>query len=432
VKKVRLLSLLVVFFTILALFPATHAQAQKEVTITGWTADQNYVNYFKSRTAEWEKTHSDIKVTWNFVVKSDAPAAVLQSIAAGQAIPDMVGIERKSFNNYLAGDTLAKNFLDLSDLIKDPTQYFPAKLAEYSYKGKLYALESQLAASVFYYQPKLYKDNNLAVPTTWEEMVKDGDILGPKGIAQDFVTDDGDVFHFMLHQRGGLVFDKDGKFVLGDATNRPLAVEVATLLQKGVKNGTFSVVLGGDVWNGATIPTLYRTGKLLGSVMPDWWSSCCLEPWVQKDMSGQWTVGVPPVWAGGGHKTLTWGGTGWAISSQSPNAALAKDFLAFAYLGEESQAQKFVSINNFPWMFAAYKDTRVTDSSDPFYSGEKIGQVYAQIADDTPTWYTNQYLSGFYKGAGDNLPGLFNGTITPDQFVDAVTKATQDAIDFGS
>jgi len=228
------------------------------------------------------------------------------------------------------------------------------------------------------------------------------------------------------------VFDKDAKFVLGDETNRPLAVEVATLLQNGVKNGTFVPVLGGDVWNGATIPTLYRSGKLLGTVMPDWWSSCCLQPWVKKDMAGQWAVAVPPVWKGGGHKTLTWGGTGWAVSSQSPNAALAKEFLAFSYLGEESQAQKFVAINNFPWMFAAYKDPRVVGLADPFFSGQKIGEIYGQVADDMPTWYPSPFLAGYYKGAGDNLPALFDGKITPDQFVDAVIKATQDAIDFGN
>lgn len=430
-KNVKLLSLLVAVALLLALTPSVGVHAQKAVTITAWTADQNYVNYFKTRTAEFEKMHSDIAFTWNWVVKSDAPGSVLTAIAAGETIPDLIGMERKQFNNYMKSDILAKNFLDLTDLIPDPSQYSAAKLAIYSYQGKLYGLESQLAATVFYYQPKIYTANGLKVPTTWEEMVADGDVLGPKGIAQDIVTDDGDVFSMMLHQRGGFIIDKDGNFVLGDATNRPLAVEVATLLQKGVQNGTFMKVLGNDMWSGATISTAYRTGKLLGTVMPDWWSSCCLIPGV-KDMAGQWAVAVPPVWKAGGHKTLTWGGTGWMVSSQSPNAALAKEFLGFAYLGVESQVQKYVAINNFPWMLAAYKDPRISDLADPFYGGQKIGQVYAQIADDVPTWYPSPNLSAYYKAAGDNLPGLFDAKMTPDQFVDTVVKTTQDAINFGS
>jgi hypothetical protein len=119
------------------------------------------------------------------------------------------------------------------------------------------------------------------------------------------------------------------------------------------------------------------------------------------------------------------------VSSKSPNAALAKEFLGCAYLGVESQVQKFIAINNFPWMLAAYKDPRIADFADPFYGGQKIGQIYGQIADDTPTWYPSPFLAAYYKSSGDNLPGLFDAKITPDQFVDTVVKATQDAIDFG-
>ena len=120
------------------------------------------------------------------------------------------------------------------------------------------------------------------------------------------------------------------------------------------------------------------------------------------------------------------------MSNQSPNAALAKEFLGFAYLGTESQVLKFVAINNFPWMLSAYKDPRVAELADPFYGGQKLGQIYGQVAEDVPSWYQSQYLNNFFKAAGDNLPALFTGKLTPDQFVDAVVKTTQDAIDFGS
>src|SRR5215468_287810 len=255
-KKFRLPIMLILCVALLSLVLPAPTRAATEVKISGWTHDQLYIDYFKTRTAEFEKLHPDIKFTWDWVVKPSAPDDVLHAIAAGEPIPDLLGIERGVFGKFIKGGIIEKYFVDLTDLIKDPSQYAQSRMAIYSYNGKLYGLESSLSASVFYFQPKIYKDNGIDVPKTWEDMVAAGDKLGPKSIAQDFATDDGSWFHMMLHQRGGLVFDKDGKFVLGDDTNRPLAVEVATLLQKGVKNGTFAVVLGGDVWNGATIPTL--------------------------------------------------------------------------------------------------------------------------------------------------------------------------------
>jgi arabinosaccharide transport system substrate-binding protein len=431
VKKVNLIILLIVCLSIVGLNPTLHVRAQKEVTFTAWTHDQLYIDYFKTRTAEWEAAHPDLKVTWDFVVKPDAGNAVLQALAAGEPIPDLLGIEQGAFPNFMKDGVIEKYFVDLTDLIKDPAEYSQGRMAIYSFNGKLFALESQLAASVLYYQPKIYTDNGLEVPKTWEDMLAAGDILGPKGISQAFATDDGSFFQMLFNQRGGAIFDKDAKFVLGDETNRPLAIEVATFIQNAVKNKTFMVVLGGDVWSGATIPTAYQSGKLSGTVMPDWWSSCCLQPGV-KDMAGQWAVAVPPVWKAGGHKTLTWGGTGWAVSNQSPNADLAKDFLAFAYLGTESQVLKFKAINNFPWMLSAYKDSRVSELADPFYGGQKLGEIYGQVAEDVPAWYQSPFRASYAKAAADNLPLLFTAEITPEQFVDNVVKTTQDAIDFGN
>src|SRR5262249_7187633 len=128
VKRIRIVALLALCVALIAAALPTVVHAQKEVKISAWTADQLYVDYFKTRTAEFEKMHTDIKFTWDWVVKPDAPAAVLQALAAGETIPDMVGMERKQFNNYMKDDILSKNFLDLSDLITDPTQYSAAKL----------------------------------------------------------------------------------------------------------------------------------------------------------------------------------------------------------------------------------------------------------------------------------------------------------------
>jgi hypothetical protein len=54
-----------------------------------------------------------------------------------------------------------------------------------------------------------------------------------------------------------------------------------------VREMTPLVVLGGDVWSGATIPTAYTSGKLAGTVMPDWWSTCCLQPYAGPELDAR-------------------------------------------------------------------------------------------------------------------------------------------------
>jgi len=405
--------------------------AQTEVKLTAWTHDQLYLDYFNSRLPEWEATHPDTKFTYDFQVISNAPEAYLQALAANEPVPDLLGLEQGQFPNFMKNGVVADNFVDLTDVVApDRDKYAEGRFSIYSYEGRLYALESSLTASVYYYQPEIYKKVGVEVPKTWEDALVVGEKLAKAGSAFGFVTNDGSQFQMMLNQRGAQIFDKDANFVLGTDENRSKAIEVATLIQNGVKNGTFFVVLGGDVWSGVTIPTAYREGRLAGTVMPDWWSTCCLKPNVD-DMAGKWAVAKPPVWSAGGTGTLVWGGTGWAVNKKSPNADIALDFLKFMYLGKESQIERFEKINMFPNMLEAAKDPRVTDLEDPFYGNQKIGEIYSELADQVPVWYQSPFRSNFNTAAADNLPLLFDGTMTPEAFVDKVISVTQEAIDFG-
>lgn len=428
-RKLRHSALLLVCLLLIGLGTAVHAQT--EVTLTAWTHDQLYLDYFTSRLPEWEALHPDISFTYDFQVISNAPDAYIQALAAGEPLPDLLGIEQGGFPNFMKNGIVADTFVDLTDIVAPVRdQYAEGRFTIYSYMGRLYALESSLTASVYYYQPAIYEANGLEVPTTWEEALEVGAALHAAGSAFSVATNDGNWFQMMLNQRGAQMFDADGNFVLGDETNRPLAIEVATLIQTGVANGTFFVVLGGDMWSGVTIPTAYHDGSLAGQVMPDWWSGCCLKPGVE-DMAGQWAVTTPPRWEGGGSGTLVWGGTGWAVTKNSPNAELATEFLTMMYLGAESQIQRFEQIGMFPTMIEAANDPRVAGLADPFYGGQAVGEVLASLVPEVPVWYQSPFRSNAASAVADNLPGLFDGSLTPEVFVDTVIQLTQDAIDFG-
>jgi ABC-type glycerol-3-phosphate transport system substrate-binding protein len=125
-----------------------------------------------------------------------------------------------------------------------------------------------------------------------------------------------------------------------------------------------------------------------------------------------------------------WGGTGWAVT-QGEDQEIAAEFLDFMYMGVESQIQRFEKINMFPTNFEAMEDPRVAGLSDPFYGDQEIGAVYASLGGGVPVWYQSPFRSSWSTAVGDNLPLLFDGSMSAEAFVDEVTLRTQDAIDFG-
>jgi arabinooligosaccharide transport system substrate-binding protein len=431
-SKFKLSVLLVLCLSVMGISTVVHAQTA--VTLTARTHDHLYLDYFNSRTAEFDALHPDLKITYDFQVDPQVATTVLNQLAAGEQIPDLVGIERGSFGNFMKDGAIAQYFVDLTPLIGDrAADYSPGRWSIYSYQGEIYGIESSLTPAVLYYRPDLFQAAGVDVPTTWEQVLNDvGPKLVAKGSAFTFATNDGaGWFAMYFNQRGGAIFDKDGNFVFGDDTNKPLAIEVATYIQNAVKAGVFLPILGNNVWSGATIPTAYESGQLAATVMPDWWSSCCLKPAVP-DEAGKWAIAPMPTWEGGGFKTATWGGTGWSVA-KGPNQDLAWQFLDFMYMGQESQVQRFLKINMFPVMFDAMQDPRVLSEADPFYSNTTIGDIYATAGQDMVVWYNSQYLAGAFNTASStDLPSLFDGSMTPEDFVNDVTTQTQNGIDFGS
>lgn len=429
--KNKKLLLIIVSFTMLVAFAFT-TQAQEEVELSVWTHDQLYIDYFESRIAEWEEVHPDITFTYDFQVLSNAPEAALTALAAGEPIPDLLGIEQGTFPNFMRDGIIDTYFVNLTDLIGDrASDYAEGRWALYTYEGGIYAVESSLTGSVYYYQPAIFEELGIEVPTTWEEALTLYPDTIPSDIALSVATNDANWFQMMYNQRGGEVFDMNGEFVFSNEENRALAIEVSSFIKEGVDSGLFLYVITDEMWAGVTIPTAYREGRLAGHVMPDWWSTCCLQPGVE-DMAGQWRITTPFVWQDGGYETLVWGGTGFAVSKDSPDSDIAWQFLEFMYLGEESQVTRFETINMYPTMFDAMENERVAGLVDPFYGDQVIGEVFAEVGDSVPVWYQSEFRTAWATAVGDNLPLLLEGVISAEEFVDEVIRVTEEEIEFGS
>lgn len=410
--------------------PAGMAQDARDVTLTMWTHDGLYVEFFSARAEEWQENYPDINFTFDFQVVPRVMDVVLTNLAAGEEIPDLLGIEQGSFPRFMQGGIIESKFLNLREgLGEDYDRIVKGRWTPYTYQGGIYGVDSSLSSVVYYYQPAILEAHGLDVPTTWGEFMAAGATLAEEDIAMAALLDHGGLFMMYLLQRGGEIFDENSEFVLGEEANRQAALDVFELFREGLDSGVFTTFLSGEFWGPSPI-TAFREGRLVGAIMPDWYSDYILKPQAE-DMAGLWRITPMPTWDDGmSHKTTVWGGTGFAVSRDNENAELAWELLQYAYVTEESQIKRFEEIAYYPTMPSAFSNERVIGLEDPYYNNQKPGEVYAQIVDDVPIWYQSVFRAAFEEQMATEMASFFAGEISAEEALDNVIWFVEDEIAF--
>ena len=429
----RLLTIVTVLFVSALLLAALPAAAQDtgEVTLTMWTHDGLYVQFFSARAVKNGKSATPMSIS--HLNSRWCPACSTRCWAIwrpARRFPDLLGIEQGSFPRFMQGGIIESKFLDLTDLLADDYDLIvEGRHTPYKYQGRVYGVDSSLCAVVYYYQPSIFEERGLSVPTTWDEYIETGAALAEEGIAMSYITDHGGMFMMYLLQRGGAIFDEHGEFVLPEEENRTIAIEVLNLLREGLDSGAIRYVPSAEVW-GPAIMNAYREGNLVGAIMPDWYSDYILKPQAE-DMAEQFRIGRMPVWDDGtGHKTSVWGGTGFAVAKENENAKYAWELLQYTYVTLENQIKRYEEIAYYPTMAAAFHDDRIVGLSDPFYGGQKTGEVFAEIVDDVPIWYQSLFRRTFELQMAAELALFFDGSVTADEAIDNIVQYMEDEIAF--
>ena len=430
-KRVLVIIALLLATTVIwgAALPAA-AQDAGEVTLTMWTHDGLYVQFFNARAEEWQERYPDIDFTFEFEVVPSVFDRVVGNLAAGEEIPDLLGIEQGVFPLFMQGGIIESKFLDLTDLLADDYDLIvEGRHSPYKYQGRVYGVDSSLCGVVYYYQPAIFEERGLSVPTTWDEYMETGAVLADEGIAMSYITDHGGMFMMYLLQRGGAIFDEHGEFVLPEEENRAIAIEVLNLMREGLDSGAMRYVPSAEVW-GPHIINAFRESNLVGAIMPDWYSDYILKPQAE-DMAEQWRIARMPVWDdGNSHKTTVWGGTGFAVAKENENAKYAWELLQYTYVTLENQIKRYEEIAYYPTMPAAFHDERIVGLSDPFYAGQKTGEVFAEIVDDVPIWYQSLFRRTFELQMAAELAVFFEGAIMAEEAIDNIVQYMEEEIAF--
>lgn len=410
--------------------PAANAAVAKEkVSLSMWTHDNLYVQFFNARAKEWEVKYPQYEFTYDFQQVPEVFTKMLSSLSANEVVPDLFGLEQGQFPNFMKGDILGQKFVDLTDLVTtEKDKFVENNWSKFTANGKIYGVDSSLCACVFYYQPKVLEKAGLTeFPKTWEDFMAAGEKAASQGVFLSAIdSEDSGIFSLLFLQRGGAFFANDNSFVLSKAENKAMAVEVLKYLQDGIKNKVFWPATSADFW-GAGLMAAHKEGKVMGVPGADWWSDFVLKP-NAKDQEGNWQITLMPKWKAGGHVSSTWGGTGFGITQASKHKDLAWDLLHFTYMTKENQIKRYEEIKYFPHMIEAINDPRVTGVKDAYYGDQMVGSVLADSAKDMPLMFQSEVRVDLTTELNKQCTNVYAGKQTPEEAIDAVIAATEKAI----
>lgn len=253
-----------------------------------------------------------------------------------EGMPDVVSIwGQPSFLDEVvdAGVLAELNADDYADY-----KFIEGSLNGFTYDDKLYGLPRNTDVACIYYNEKMFKDNNWAVPTTYDELIALADQINAKGIVP-MAMDGGDgwpmavylsdvLFKLTGQDYSGVVSDAVAN---GDFTD-PNVKKATELLKQAADAGLFQK--GYDSQDYGTAMNLFTNGQAAMFYMGSWESSMALNEDIPEEIRSNIRVFTMPVVDGGkaaATDIAAWNGGGYAVSEKSEVKEEAIKFLNYMY-----------------------------------------------------------------------------------------------------
>lgn len=416
---------------------ATEAPAAAEpVTLKVWTQESTespYGQMLEKITKDFETSHPGVTVDVTHYTMEDLD----KSVPLAMSQPDGPDISQVN-NGYSVMGSLVKAGL-LTDLTKYAQQYgwdklvSPGLLARMSFTsdgsefgtGNQYGMAMSAEIVGVYYNKKIFADNNIAIPTTFEEFEATLKTLKDKGIVPLAMSCGGDgvtciqtpqaVLHLMADPQwlADYAFGKPNT-----SYNIPEVVKAAEIVQNWEKAGYFTPEYAGIDDN--QLVSQFAQGNAAMLVGGNWWSSQLID--ANPNGFGFFFL---PGFAGKG-TPMSIGGLGYpfAISSHSAHQDLAAEYINALF--SQEAADQYASVGQLP--------ARAISDGEK----SKVDSLLADIIAAFTSQNTNNRIGQYLDWAGPNLWGasqaatqeLLAGKITPAQYAEQIE--TQHAADLAA
>jgi len=391
--------------------PAASVAAPPEgaTEFTFWTFVDRHATWWNKRAEQWNQANPDrpIKLTPTVTEYTQMHDNLTAALTSGTGAPELVDIEIGKFANYTKGTT------HLVDMTAEAQAYakdlVATRLAPYQAGGKQYAVDYHLGAVLAFYNKDLLAKANVdpASIKTWADYVEAGKKVqaANPGVTFAAIDTNGPIpVRSLMLQAGGGGYDASGNLILNSDAN----VRALQLVSDMVNKDKIAAASPGG--NNGT-PEFYQAmqdGQFASVWMPQWYMTRF--PDNMKSLCGHMVIEPLPVFEAGGATTTMQGGTGTAVTDQTPTdkQQLAKDFVTWAKLTKDGQESIWNDLGFDPYRPDVYDDQALR-KPDPCFSDqitfdvikselgnvapEYTGPVYPQIQDYVNTTMINDVIN---------------------------------------
>lgn len=320
-------------------------------------------------------------------------------LAAGEATNDIEALEVGFIAKFVEGGgltDLAAEPFNGAEEGKDIVGFAMSNAT--TQDGRLVALPVDIAPAVMFYRKSLVDAAGVSVENlaSWDEYIE----IGQKLLADR--DGDGTIDQFALPNANDVALTplSGGKGGWFDDSGKPLEPKEKFITALTVVKEIREAGIDGDLtaWTGPWTQG-FADGTVVTTINGAWFGGA-LKTWMATETAGDWRVTRLP-----GNELAALGGTYLSIPENVPDEQKAAAWEVIKYLCTSPNAQltTFETIDAFPALTTVF-DAPVMNEGVDFFGGQKVRQIYAEVARDIPNAPVSEYDAAILS--------IFNNSIT--------------------
>jgi len=275
-KYMKKMSILLVVLSFLVSF-CSFAFAQEAVVLELWNDKPTFSDWF---TKLGEEASKSIGVSVKPVPFADTTTynAAIRSALASKEAPDLFTWWSGCWLEELVDSGLLEDVTAIWDKYIQSGEVNPDLAAPYTFNGKIYGIPDANDYYVVFYNKKVFAENNLTPPTTWEEFISQCETLKNKGVIPLGCSIQDRWPSIIWFQQ--LVIGKDpdlyrdlttGKVAFTDPRIKEIMQVWKDLIDKGYFNDP--TIPGVGTTGQSQLAELFRQGKIAMILWGDWYDN---------------------------------------------------------------------------------------------------------------------------------------------------------------